>query len=157
MTHFSVVQTDIHPAPYVSATGSARSAQILARLVRERCPGNAFGIREGAAFGEPKSNGFIRDCARSLEVQRIAAEELFAEADENPDQLVKWHVYFYDAGTGKFRFTVNAYLDHDLPVRAKCEADAELVGRTVVYGDPPTMETLYLMLDAFAAKQEATA
>ena len=97
MTRFSVVQTDIHPAPYVAATGSARSAQILARLVRERCPGNAFGIREGAAFGGPKSNGFIRDCARSLEVQRIAAEELFAEANENPDQLRA------DIAAGKFR------------------------------------------------------
>ena len=157
MTYFSVVQIDMHPAPYVAATGSARSAQILARLVGERCPGNVFGIREGAIFGGPNSNGFIRDCARSFEVQRIAAEELFSEADENPDQLEKWHVYFYDAGTGKFRFTVNAYLDHDLRVRAKCEADPELVGRAVVYGDQPNMETLHLMLDAFAAKQEAAA
>lgn len=156
MTCFSVVQIDMHPARYVAATGSPRSAQILARLVGERCPGNVFGVREGADFGGPKSNGFIRDCARSLEVQRIAADELFAEADENHDQLEKWHVYFYDAGTVKFRFTVNAYLDHDLPVRAKCEADPQLAGRAVVYGDPPTMETLYLMLDAFAAKQKAT-
>ena len=52
---------------------------------------------------------------------------------------------------------MNAYLDHDLRVRAKCEADPELAGRTVVYGDQPNMETLYLMLDAFAAKQDATA
>ena len=157
MTHFSVVQIDMHPAPYVAATGSARSAQILARLVAERCPGNVFGIRDSADFKGLRSNGFIRDCARSVEVQTLAAQELMAEADDNPDQLPKWHVYFYDAGTGKFRFTVNAYLDHDLPVRAKCEADPELAGRTVVYGDPPTMETLCLMLDAFAAKQEATA
>lgn len=26
MTYFSVVQIDMHPAPYVAATGSARSA-----------------------------------------------------------------------------------------------------------------------------------
>ncbi len=157
MTRFSVVQIDMHPAPYVAATGSARSAQILARLVRERCPGNAFGIREGAAFAGRKamvSSAIAPDPWRFSGSQR---KNCFAEADENPDQLVKWHVYFYDAGTGKFRFTVNAYLDHDLPVRAKCEADPELAGRTVVYGNPPTMETLYLMLDAFAAKQEATA
>lgn len=117
MTYFSVVQSDMHPAPHVAATGSARSAQILARLVGERCPGNVFGIREGVDFQGPKSNGFIRDCARSVEVQRIAADELMAEADDNPGQHPKWHVYFYDAGPGKYRFKVNAYLDHDLRIR----------------------------------------
>ena len=157
MTYFSVVQIYMHPAPYVAATGSARSAQILARLVAERCPGNVFGIRDSADFKGPKSNGFIRDCARSVEVQTLAAQELMAEADDNPDQLLKWHVYFYDSGPGKYRLKVNAYLDHDVRVRAKCEADPELVGRAVVYGDGPSMETLYLMLDAFAARQEATA
>lgn len=157
MTYFSVVQIDMHPAPYVAATGSARSAQILARLVAERCPGNVFGIRDTADFKGPKSNGFIRDCARSFEVQTLAAQELMAEADDNPDQLPKWHVYFYDSGAGENRFTVNAYLDHDLRVRAKCEADPALAGRAVVYGDGPSMETMYLMLDAFAARQEATA
>lgn len=80
-----------------------------------------------------------------------------AEADDNPDQLTKWHVYFYDSGAGKDRFKVNAYLDHDLRVRAKCEADPEFFGRGVVYGDGPTMETLYLMLDAFTASREAAA
>lgn len=79
-----------------------------------------------------------------------------AEADGNPDQLLKWHVYFY-SGAGESRFTVNAYLDHDVRVRAKREADPTLVGRDVIYGDAPTMETLYLMLDAFAARQTATA
>ncbi|SCY89957.1 hypothetical protein [Paracoccus tibetensis] len=157
MTHFSVVQIDMHPAPYVAATGSARSAQILARLVGERCPGNVFGIRDKAEFFGPKSNGFIRDCARSFEVQKIAADELMAEADDNPDQLTKWHVYFYDSGAGDYRFKVNAYLDHDLRVRAKCEADPELIGRGVVYGDGPTMETLYLMLDALTASRETAA
>ena len=157
MTYFSVVQIDMHPAPYVAATGSARSAQILARLVAERCPGNVFGIRDSADFKGPKSNGFIRDCARSFEVQTLAAQELMAEADDNPDQLPKWHVYFYDCGAGESRFTVNAYLDHDRRVRARCEADPTLVGRDVIYGDAPTMETLYLMLDAFAARQEVTA
>lgn len=157
MTYFSVVQIDMHPAPFVAARGSARSAQILARLVAERCPGNIFGIRDAAAFMGPKSNGFIRDCARSFEVQTLAAQELMAEADDNPDQLTKWHVYFYDSGPGKYRFKVNAYLDHDMRVRAKCEADPELVGRDVIYGDAPSMETLCLMLDAFAARQEATA
>ena len=157
MTYFSVVQIDMHPAPYVAATGSARSAQILARLVAERCPGNVFGIRDSADFKGPKSNGFIRDCARSFEVQTLAAQELMAEADDNPDQLLKWHVYFYDSGAGESRFTVNAYLDHDRRVRAKCETDPTLVGRDVIYGDAPTLETLYLMLDAFAARQEATA
>ena len=157
MTYFSVIQIDIYPAPYVAATGSARRAQILARLVGERCPGNTFGVRKGAVFGGQKSHGSIRDCARSLEVQQIAADELMAEAGANPDQLEKWHVYFYDSGAGQFRFKVNAYLDHDLRVRAKCEADPELVGSAVVYGDPPTMETLYLMLDAFTAKLEVSA
>ena len=157
MTYFSVVQIDMHPAPYVAATGSARSAQILARLVAERCTGNVFGIRDSADFKGPKSNGFIRDCARSFEVQTLAAQELMAEADDNPDQLLKWHVYFYDSGAGESRFTVNAYLDHDRRVRAKCEADPTLAGRDVIYGDAPTLETLYLMLDAFAARQEATA
>ena len=157
MTYFSVVQIDMHPAPYVAATGSARSAQILARLVAERCPGNVFGIRDSAAFKGLRSNGFIRDCARSFEVQTLAAQELMAEADDNPDQLLKWHVYFYDSGPGKYRLKVNAYLDHDRRVRAKCEADPTLVGRDVIYGDAPTLETLYLMLDAFAARQEATA
>lgn len=157
MTYFSVVQIDMHPAPYVAATGSARSAQILARLVAERCPGNVFGIRYTADFKGPKSNGFIRDCARSFEVQTLAAQELMAEADHNPKQLSKWHVYFYDSGAGENRYKVNAYLDHDMRVRAKCEADPELVGRDVIYGDPPSMETLYLMLDAFAARQQATA
>lgn len=157
MDYFSVVQIDMRPAPYVAATGSARSAQILARLVGERCPGNVFGIRDTAEFFGPKSNGFIRDCARSSEVQKIAADELMAEADDNPDQLTKWHVYFYDSGAGKYRFKVNAYLDHDLRVRAKCEADPELIGRGVIYGDGPTMETLYLMLDAFTASRETAA
>lgn len=157
MTHFSVVQIDMHPAPYVAATGSARSAQILARLVAERCPGNVFGIRDGAGFKGPKSNGFIRDCARSVEVQTLAAQELMAEADDNPDQLLKWHVYFYDNGAGESRFTVSAYLDHDVRTRAKCESDPTLVGRDVIYGDAPTLETLYLMLDAFAAWHEAAA
>ena len=157
MTYFSVVQIDMHPAPYVAATGSARSAQILARLVAERCPGNVFGIRDSADFKGPKSNGLIRDCARSFEVQTLAAQELMAEADDNPAQLLKWHVYFYDSGPGKERFKVNAYLDHDARVRAKCEADPELVGRDVIYCDAPTLETLYLMLNAFAARQEVTA
>jgi hypothetical protein len=157
MTYFSVVQIDMHPAPHVATTGSARSAQILARLVAERCPGNVFGIRDSAAFKGLRSNGFIRDCARSFEVQTLAAQELMAEADDNLDQLPKWHVYFYDSGAGENRFTVNAYLDHDLRVRAKCEADPTLAGCAVVYGDGPSMETMYLMLDAFAARQEATA
>ena len=74
MTYFSVVQIDMHPAPYVAATGSARSAQILARLVAERCPGNVFGVRDSADFKGPKSNGFIRDCARSFEVQTLTAQ-----------------------------------------------------------------------------------
>lgn len=69
MTCFSVVQIDMHPAPYVAATGSARSAQILARLVAERCPSNVFGVRDSADFKSLRSNGFIRDCARSAEVQ----------------------------------------------------------------------------------------
>ena len=64
MTHFSVVQIDMHTAPYVAATGSARSAQILARLVAERCPDNVFGICDSADFIGPKSNGFILDCPR---------------------------------------------------------------------------------------------
>ncbi|WP_207100895.1 hypothetical protein [Paracoccus shandongensis] len=157
MTYFPVVQIDMHPAPYVAATGSARSAQIGARLVAERCPGNVFGIRDTADFKGPKSNGFIRDCARCVEVQTLTAQELMAEENDNPDQLPKWHVYFYDSGAGENRFTVNAYLDHDLRVRAKCEADPALAGHAVVYGDGPSMETMYLMLDAFAARQEATA
>ena len=157
MTYFSVMQIDRYPAAYVAATGSARSAQILARLVGERCPGNVFGIRDTADFYGPKSNGFIRDCAWSFEVQRLAADELMAEADDNPDQLTKWYVYFYDSGAGKYRFKVNAYLDHDLRVRAKCEADPELIGKEVIYGESPTMETLYLMLDAFTSRWMATA
>lgn len=157
MAHFSVVQIDMHPAPCVAATSSARSAQILARLVGERCPGNVFGIHDTANLTGTKSNGFIRDCARSLEVQKIAADELMAEADDNPDQLTKWHVYFYDSGAWKYRFKVNAYLDHDLRIRAKCEADPELIGRDVIFGEGPTMETLYLMLDAFTASRETAA
>ena len=157
MTYFSVVQIDMHPAPFVAATGSARSAQILARLVAERCPGNVFGIRDSADFKGPKSNGFIRDCARSVEVQALAAQELMAEADDNPDQLPKWHVYFYDSGPGKYRHKVNAYLDHDVRVRTKCETDPELIGRAVIYGDMPSMETLYLMLNAHVTQRTAAA
>ena len=151
MTYFSVVQIDMHPAPYVAATGSARSAQILARLVAERCPGNVFGIRDTADFGGAKSNGFIRDCARSVEVQKIAADELMAEAEDNPNQLPKWHIYFYDSGPGKYRFKVNAYLDHDVRTRAKCEADPELIGCADFFGEMPSLENLYLMLDAYTS------
>lgn len=157
MTHFSVIQIDMHPARFVAATASARSAQILARLVGERCPGNRFGIREGADFAGPRSNDFIRDCARTFEVLRMAADELMAEADENPAQLLKWHVYFHDAGHGRHRFSVNAYLDHDLPVRARCESDPQLIGRAVHYGDGPNLETLSLMLDGFLIRREDVA
>ena len=43
------------------------------------------------------------------------------------------------------------------PVEKGASSDPTLVGRDVIYGDAPTLETLYLMLDAFAARQEATA
>lgn len=152
---FSVKQSNIWPAAHVAAYDTERAAQITARLLGERFPQSSFTVREGDAFGGPDCAPGIRDCARSFEVCNLTRKELEAEAAENPDQLAKWHVFIFRGKSRKFPLQIGAYLDHDLPVLARCKADPDLVAQESYYGEWMGPGELGDWLDDFKARQSA--
>lgn len=151
----SVILNSTYPARHVVLAEGQRAAQITARLLAERFPGSNFSYVAGGAFERADCHPSMRDCALSFEVQRLVFNELKAEVG-NPQDLPKWRVYFYDSrATVHGCWQVNAYLDHDLDVIRKCEADETLRGSAALFVSHPAPADLSDMLNAFVASEAA--
>ncbi|SDE83625.1 MAG: hypothetical protein DI616_14575 [Paracoccus denitrificans] len=157
MIPYSVLQSDHQPGAFVITVVSARAAQIYARLLAERFPGNKFAIQEGGAWGAPDCHPSIRDSARSFEVERLAATMLKRDAETNPEGLAKWHVYFLRRPDTAATTRCRAYADHDTPMRSRTFSSPDYIGTAIFYGDLPTPHDIGVMLEDFKASKEATA
>lgn len=151
----SVIQTNVHPKQHVVLVESLRAAQIIAKLLAERFPQSSFSYENGGAFNRADSHPAMRDSARSFEVQNLVKQELAAETD-NPNDLPKWIVSFFDSRETVHKcWQVNSTFDHDTQAIKRIKSDPTFRGSQVIFADYPTPETTVLMLDAFAAQQEA--
>ena len=157
MTPYSVLQSDHQPGAFVITVVSARAAQIYARLLAERFPGNKFAIQEGGAWGAPDCLPSIRDGARTFELERLAAEMLKRDADTNPQGLAKWHVYFLRSAHAPAATLCRVYADHDMAMRSRTFSSPDYLGTAIFYGDLPTPHDLGVMLEDFLASKEAIA
>lgn len=157
MTPYSVLQSDHQPGAFVITVVSARAAQIYARLLAERFPGNKFAIQEGGAWGAPDCHPSIRDGARSFELERLAAAMLTHDAEMNPEGLPKWHVYFLRSAHAPAATLCRAYADHDTAMRSRTFSSPDYLGTAIFYGDLPTPHDLGVMLEDFQASKEAIA
>lgn len=151
----SVIQTNVHPKQHVALVESLRAAQTIAKLLAERFPQSSFSYEIGGAFNRADSHPAMRDSALSFEVQNLVKKELESETG-NPHDLPKWIVSFFDSRKTIHKcWQVSATLDHDNEALRRIKADPNFRGSEVIFADYPAPETTVLMLDAFAASQEA--
>lgn len=157
-TLHTLLCTSYHPRISIAAIQGLRRCQIIARLMAERFPDFSFGYEASPVEAAPNSNHFLEIGVRSLEVKRLAQEQLEAEIDENPEGLEKWLMFVFDNGQAPDGGPqCAAYLEHDYHVVKRCMADPTLAATIAIYGDPPTTESLYERLADWQGAQAKSA
>ena len=141
---YTVLQTNVHPWPRVALVEGLRAAQILARILSERCPDLCFSFGENSFSSAPICEAGIRETTGSGDVRAQVVREMQEEKGNFNDQP-KWIVFFYDRGMSDtlYRFQYSAYLEHDTDVVRRC-----LTGTTEVFRDCLTYEEGIALLNA---------
>lgn len=147
-----------HPRISIADVQGLRRCQIIARLMAERFPDFSFGYAASPIEAAPNSNHHLEIGVRSLEVKRLAEEQLAAEAEQDPEGLEKWVMFIFEIGKAPDGGPqCGAYLEHDYHVVKLCMADPTLATTVAVYGAQPTTESLSARLAEWQAAQAKSA